>query len=226
MKKYAVIVAGGSGTRMGADIPKQFIEVGGKPVLMHTIEAFKRYDSSLQIVLVLPESQFEYWQELCTKFEFKISHEIAKGGVSRFHSVQNGLSCIKEEALIAIHDGVRPFVSKQTLDNCFLMAIEKGNAIPVLDAYESVRLVDGVGSIAYDRDRVKLVQTPQVFDSKVLMIAYNQKFSPLFTDDASVVEANGGIINLVEGNRENIKLTTPMDLILAEAFLSKGILKE
>ncbi len=222
MTNYAIIVAGGSGTRMGSSIPKQFLEINGLPVLMHTINTFHSFDASLQLILVLPESQIDYWQELCNKHQFKVKHTIAKGGETRFQSVKNGLTFIQSPALIGIHDGVRPFVSPDTLKRCYHHAKALGNAIPVLDAFESIRQIEEDCSRALDRSTIKLVQTPQVFHSDILLPAYNQKFTPLFTDDASVVEAYGKTIHLVAGNRENIKITTPFDLVLAEAFISAG----
>ncbi|WP_439182040.1 2-C-methyl-D-erythritol 4-phosphate cytidylyltransferase [Carboxylicivirga taeanensis] len=222
MTNYAIIVAGGSGTRMGSHIPKQFLKINGLPVLMHTITTFYNFDASLQLILVLPEDQMAYWQELCQQHQFTIEHSIAKGGTTRFESVKNGLRHIKAPALVGIHDGVRPFVSPDTLKRCYHHAKALGNAIPVLDAFESVRQVNDECSKALDRSTIKLVQTPQVFHTDNLLPAYNQPYTPLFTDDASVVEAYGKTIHLVAGNRENIKITTPFDLVLAEAFIKAG----
>ncbi len=223
MTNYAIIVAGGSGTRMGSEIPKQFLKINGLPVLMHTLNTFYSFDTAIKLILVLPEDQIAYWKELCTTHQFEIVHEIAKGGSTRFESVKNGLALIKTPALIGIHDGVRPFVSHDSLNRCYHHARALGNAIPVLDAYESVREVKNGLSKALDRTSIKLVQTPQVFHSDLLMPAYEQAYNPLFTDDASVVEACGKTIHLVAGNRENIKITTPFDLILAEAFIKAGL---
>jgi 2-C-methyl-D-erythritol 4-phosphate cytidylyltransferase len=225
MTNYAVIVAGGSGTRMGSDIPKQFLKINDLPVLMHTINTFHNFDSGMKLILVLPESQIDYWQQLCTEHQFEVQHQIAKGGSTRFDSVKNGLALIDESALIGIHDGVRPFVSPDTLKRCYHHAKALGNAIPVLDAFESIRQVNDECSQARDRTSIKLVQTPQVFSSDILMAAYTQKYSSLFTDDASVVEKYGKTIHLVAGNRENIKITTPFDLVLAEAFIKAGFEK-
>jgi len=222
MTNYAVIVAGGSGTRMGSAIPKQFLKINDLPVLMHTINTFHNFDASMQIILVLPESQVDYWQTLCNEHQFNVEHTIAKGGETRFESVKNGLSKVKEPALIGIHDGVRPFVSPDTLKRCYHHAQALGNAIPVLDAFESIRQIEEDCSKALDRSTIKLVQTPQVFKSEVLLPAYQQEYSTLFTDDASVVETYGKTIHLVAGNRENIKITTPFDLVLAEAFIKSG----
>ena len=220
--KIAIIVAGGKGTRMQADIPKQFIEIHGKPVLMHTLEAFHRYDDSIQLMLVLPASQLNAWKKLCLKHAFLLPHQIVSGGETRYNSVLNGLAQIKTPALIAVHDGVRPFVSNGTIKRCFDEAEKHGSAIPVIDIVDSIRQITKTGSQSVDRTNYKLVQTPQVFDSEILKKAYEQDFSALFTDDASVVEALGLKITLVEGNRENIKITTAFDLVLAETVLSSG----
>jgi len=220
--KIAIIVAGGKGTRMQAEIPKQFIEIHGKPVLMHTLEAFHRYDDSIQLILVLPASQLNAWKKLCLKHAFLLPHQIVSGGETRYNSVLNGLSQIKTPALIAVHDGVRPFVSNGTIKRCFDEAEKHGSAIPVIDIVDSIRQITKTGSQSVDRTNYKLVQTPQVFDSEILKKAYEQDFSTLFTDDASVVEALGLKITLVEGNRENIKITTAFDLILAETVISSG----
>ena len=220
--KIAIIVAGGKGTRMQAEIPKQFIEIHGKPVLMHTLEAFHRYDDSIQLILVLPASQLNAWKKLCLKHAFLLPHQIVSGGETRYNSVLNGLSQIKTPALIAVHDGVRPFVSNGTIKRCFDEAEKHGSAIPVIDIVDSIRQITKTGSQSVDRTNYKLVQTPQVFDSEILKKAYEQDFSTLFTDDASVVEALGLKITLVEGNRENIKITTAFDLVLAETVLSSG----
>jgi len=220
--KIAIIVAGGKGTRMQAEIPKQFIEIHGKPVLMHTLEAFHRYDDSIQLILVLPASQLNAWKKLCLKHAFLLPHQIVSGGETRYNSVLNGLAQIKTPALIAVHDGVRPFVSNGTIKRCFDEAEKHGSAIPVIDIVDSIRQITKTGSQSVDRTNYKLVQTPQVFDSEILKKAYEQDFSTLFTDDASVVEALGLKITLVEGNRENIKITTAFDLILAETVISSG----
>lgn len=222
MTNYAVIVAGGSGTRMGSEIPKQFLKINKLPVLMHTLNAFYNFDASIKIILVLPENQIPYWNQLCDEHQFDITHEIIRGGSTRFESVKKGISRVQTPALIGVHDGVRPFVSPNTLKRCYHHAKALGNAIPVLDAYESVRQITEDCSKALDRSTIKLVQTPQVFHSDVLMPAYEQAYNPLFTDDASVVEAHGTTIHLVAGNRENIKITTPSDLVPAETYINAG----
>ena len=216
MKKHIIIVAGGKGLRMGGDIPKQFLPVGGKPVLMRTLEAFHAYDASMQLILVLPVSQQAYWKQLCEEYQFDLAHEIADGGETRFHSVKNGLSLVKEDGLVGVHDGVRPFVSQEVIARCYEEALSLKAVIPVIGVVETVRHLSEEGSETVPRDQYKLVQTPQVFDSVLLNQAYQQPYTELFTDDASVVEALGKEVHLVEGNRENIKLTTPFDLKLAE----------
>lgn len=218
MNKYILIVAGGKGLRMGGDIPKQFLPIGGKPVLMRTMEAFHSYDSSIHIILVLPVSQQAYWKELCETYHFALSHRIADGGETRFHSVKNGLELVDKEGLVGVHDGVRPFVSQEVIARCFSEAETKKAVIPVIGVVETVRHLTGEGSETVPRDQYKLVQTPQVFEVSLLKKAYDQSFTADFTDDASVVEAMGEKIWLVEGNRENIKLTTPFDLKLAEVL--------
>jgi 2-C-methyl-D-erythritol 4-phosphate cytidylyltransferase len=224
MHKYAIIVAGGKGERMGVSTPKQFLELAGKPILMHTLEKFKQTIPTIKIILALPENQINFWEELCYKYEFvNTPHQIVKGGETRFHSVQNALKLVKEKSIVAIHDGVRPLVSSQTITNCFNEAETKGNAIPVIDVIESLRHVPKQDNTnkAVARSCYKLVQTPQCFTSETILKAYQQEFDIAFTDDASVVEKLGETIHLVEGNRENIKITTQEDIIIAEALITK-----
>ena len=220
MKKHIIIVAGGKGLRMGGDIPKQFLPVCGKPVLMRTLEAFHAYDSSIHMILVLPVSQQEYWKELCAEYDFTLSHDIADGGETRFHSVMNGLALVEGDGLVGVHDGVRPFVSQEVIARCYEEASLKKAVIPVIGVVETVRQLTVEGSMTVPRDQYKLVQTPQVFEVALLRKAYQQNYTEMFTDDASVVEALGAKVHLVEGNRENIKLTTPFDLQLAEMLCS------
>jgi 2-C-methyl-D-erythritol 4-phosphate cytidylyltransferase len=222
MQKTVLIVAGGSGSRMNSEIPKQFIEVNDKPILMYTIMRFIEYDPDISIRLVLPENQILFWKALCIKHDFVVEHEIFTGGLTRFHSVKNGLKGLSNDGLIAIHDGVRPFVDVKTIQRCFLVAEEYGAAVPVVGVQETIRKADGEYSYTVDRNSFKLVQTPQVFDAQLLREAYNQEFDESFTDDASVFESTGKLVMLVEGNRENIKITTPVDLIVARAFLNKN----
>jgi 2-C-methyl-D-erythritol 4-phosphate cytidylyltransferase len=216
MNKYAIVVAGGKGLRMGADIPKQFLPLAGKPVLMHTLEAFYRYDSEMKIILVLPVSQQAFWKKLCLDHGFDVPHRIANGGESRYDSVKNGLALTEGEALVAIHDGVRPFLNTGLIARCFAKAAEKGSAIPVFELTESLRRIEGKVSFSEPRDAYRSVQTPQTFRLDILKKAYELPNCDRFTDDASIVEAAGFPIDLVEGLRENIKITTPLDLLLAE----------
>lgn len=215
MTRYALIVAGGKGLRMGGELPKQFIPVGGKPVLMRTMEAFYDSDSEIQIILVLPHSQQDYWRQLCRECRFSLPHVIADGGETRFHSVKNGLALVKIPALVGVHDGVRPFVSPEVIARCYKLAAEKKAVVPVIEVVETVRRLTGDGSVTVNRDDYRLVQTPQVFDAELLKKAYGQAYTSLFTDDASVVEALGESVFLTEGNKENIKITTPFDLKIA-----------
>lgn len=219
-QKYVIIVAGGSGKRMGAEIPKQFIQVAQLPILMHTIACFYKFENTINIIVVLPESQHKYWNELVRKYNFSIEHTVATGGSERFHSVLNGLQLISKNALVAIHDGVRPLVNNATIKNCFKIADQCGAVIPVVPATESIRKVTENASLAVDRSKYFMVQTPQVFQSEILLKAYEQEFDPKFTDDASVVEKAGFEIKLTEGNPENIKITRPMDLKVATVLLS------
>lgn len=215
MDYYVLIVAGGKGLRMGGDIPKQFLPIGGKPILMRTIEAFRSVLDDVKIVLVLPADQHDYWQELCRNHDFRSPELIANGGATRFHSVSNGLSLLPDDkdAVVGVHDGVRPFVSAETIRRCFSAAAEGKAVVPVVPVVETLRqiLPDGK-SLTRPRDEYRLVQTPQTFPLALLKEAYRQPFSEAFTDDASVVEALGKEITMVEGNRENIKITTPSDL--------------
>ena len=216
-----VIVAGGKGNRMGAEIPKQFIELDGKPILIHTIEKFYNHNPNYKIRVVLPKQEIDNWNSLCKSFSFPIAHEIKEGGNTRFQSVKNGLEGLTPDGIIAIHDGVRPLVSKETINRCLQAVDEHEAVIPVIAPYESVREIIDNNSNPVDRTKYVLIQTPQVFKAEVLIKAYEQPESDEFTDDATVVEKLGHKIHLAEGNRENIKLTTPIDLILAEALLKK-----
>ena len=218
---YTIIVAGGKGMRMGKDLPKQFLPIDGTPILMHTLQAFYDYDPSMTLIVVLPSDQQAYWSKLCGDYHFTIPHVVVKGGETRFHSVKNGLASIKGEGLVAVHDGVRPFVHCATIDRCFAAAQESGAAVPVVEVVDSLRKVEDEESKAVSRRDYRIVQTPQVFDISLLKEAYKQPYTVDFTDDASVVEAYGRKISLVEGNRENIKITSPFDLVIAEAFLNK-----
>lgn len=236
-KDYVIIVAGGKGLRMGSDIPKQFLPIGGRPVLMRTIERFREYSAELQIILVLPKTQQDYWQELCRKYNFPLPsageagrglYQLADGGETRFHSVQHGLALIPDDAegVIGVHDGVRPFPAVDVIRNCYETARQKKAVIPVVPVVETLRHInppsrsggDG-GGFTVPRSDYRLVQTPQTFDIQLLKAANRQPYNDGFTDDASVVESYGHPITLVEGNRENIKITTPYDLKIAEVLI-------
>ena len=218
---YIIIVAGGKGLRMGSDIPKQFLPIGGKPVLMRTLERFREYSKDIQIILVLPEAQQAYWHQLCQEYHFDVEYTLANGGQTRFHSVQNGLAKVPDDAIgvVGVHDGVRPFPSIEVIRNCYTTAREKKAVIPVIPVVETVRHLEGEQSKTVPRDAYRLVQTPQTFDIQLLKAANRQPYNDGFTDDASVVEAFGYEITLVEGNRENIKITTPYDLKIAEVLV-------
>jgi 2-C-methyl-D-erythritol 4-phosphate cytidylyltransferase len=219
MELYVVIVAGGSGKRMGAEIPKQFLELAGRPVLMHTIERFKTFNESIEIITVLPENQLRFWIDLQKKYSFTIPHTLVKGGSTRFLSVKNGLEFVNSQGLVAIHDGVRPFVSIDTIKRCFETAERLGNAIPSISPTESLRIVKGEDTVPVSRFEIKQIQTPQVFRAELIKNAYLQNYSTDFSDDATVLEKTGEKINLIEGNRENIKITNPEDLLISDALL-------
>ena len=218
---YIIIVAGGKGLRMGSDIPKQFLPIGGKPVLMRTLERFRAYSSALQIILVLPEAQQDYWRKLCEEYHFDVDYNLANGGQTRFHSVQNGLALVPDDAegVVGVHDGVRPFPSIEVIRNCYETARTAKAVIPVIPVVETVRHLEGDKSVTVPRGDYRLVQTPQTFDIQLLKAANRQPYNDGFTDDASVVESYGHAITLVEGNRENIKITTPYDLKIAEILI-------
>jgi 2-C-methyl-D-erythritol 4-phosphate cytidylyltransferase len=220
MNLYALIVAGGAGKRMGTDIPKQFLELAGKPVLMHSIERFRRFDNTIGIIVVIPENQFVLWENLREKHSFSVSHTLVKGGSSRFFSVKNGLQEVEDNAIVAIHDGVRPLVSTNTIIRCFRAAEEFGNGIPVINMSDSVRMITEKGNIPVNRHSLRIIQTPQVFNARLIKKAYLRDFSPEITDDAMLLEKTGEMIHLVEGNRENIKITNPEDLVIAGALIN------
>jgi 2-C-methyl-D-erythritol 4-phosphate cytidylyltransferase len=237
VKKYCIIVAGGSGRRMNSAIPKQFLLLEGRPLLMHTIERFSSFDASMHIIVVLPAEHHSLWKSLCGEYPFDIPHRVVAGGEERFHSVKAGLEAVREAAaahgspgqdtediLIAIHDGVRPLVSHDTIWRCFADAEEFGNAVPFIEPADSVRILEGDNSRPVARTEVRLIQTPQVFRGSVIMNAYKHGFDPSFTDDATVAEAAGIRIHLTHGNRENIKITTPGDLAVAQTLA--GLLKQ
>lgn len=216
-----IIVAGGSGSRMGSETPKQFLLLAGKPVLMHTVQIFHSFDAGIQIVLVLPFQHIETWNRLCSEYRFLLPHQIAAGGKQRFNSVKNGLDLIEHNGFVAIHDGVRPLVTEKVIASCFEAAAIHGGAIPVIKPGESLRRVEGKISSPVGREKFRLVQTPQVFKVELIKKAYKKDFEKQFTDDATVFEAAGYQVKLVEGNPENIKITRPADLIMAESLISQ-----
>lgn len=216
-----IIVAGGTGSRMKSDVPKQFMLLCGEPVLMHTMKLFYNYDPDIHQILVLNSLLTETWKKLCAEFGFKLKHVVAEGGPERYHSVKNGLRYVENrDALVAVHDAVRPLVSPEVISLVMKEAAVYGNAIPVVPVSESLRIKEGAMNKAADRKKFFIVQTPQCFRADVLHNAYRQNYDELFTDDAIVVEAAGERIRLVEGNAENIKITAANDLIIAEALLS------
>jgi 2-C-methyl-D-erythritol 4-phosphate cytidylyltransferase len=214
MNRYAVIVAAGSGMRMGVPIPKQFLEVGGRPILMHILNRFVAFDASIRLVVVLHPDYIEFWRSLCEKHDYSVPHSIVSGGSERFFSVQKAIQSLvdTEEAIVGIHDAVRPMVSVATLERCYATAQETGSAVPCISVNDSMRIVDADGNRSISRSSLRIIQTPQCFRLNLLRRAFTQEYNTAFTDDASVVEALGESIELVEGNRENIKVTTPEDM--------------
>ncbi|WP_395626540.1 2-C-methyl-D-erythritol 4-phosphate cytidylyltransferase [Daejeonella sp.] len=222
MKYYAIIVGGGSGSRMQSETPKQFMLLNGKPILMHTIEAFYYSDLKPEIILVLNIDYHIFWENLCIKYKFSVPHTLVKGGLQRFNSVKNGINLIKGKAIIAIHDAVRPLPSNKLITRSFIAAEATGNAIAALKSKDSVRQQNGNLSKSLNRDQIYLVQTPQTFKSEILSKAYKQDYRNEFTDDASVVERMGISINIIEGESQNIKITFPEDILLAEFLLNRN----
>lgn len=220
---YALIVAGGSGNRMNSAVPKQFMLLNNKPVLMHTIERFIKFSGNMQVWVVLPENQFETWKELCSEYNFTTEHKLVAGGTERFYSVKNGLDALPDDGLVFIHDGVRPLVSNETIKLCLNATLEFGNAVPVLPVVESLRQVKFGHSKMVNRKHFVAIQTPQVFKTAEIKAAYALGYDPSFTDDTSVLERTGTEIHLVEGNRENIKITHPLDFKIAEVLFDNII---
>ena len=220
MKKFAVIVAGGTGNRMNSSVPKQFLLLNGKPVLYYTLHTFLKAYDDLQVILVLPEEYIAAGQEIIDAFFDYKRIQITVGGRTRFHSVQNGLQLVTEESIVFVHDAVRCLVSADLIHRCYAAAIENGSAIPVIDSKDSVRLLSEDGNEAIERNNIKLVQTPQTFHSKIILPAFNIDYKDKFTDEATVVEAYGLKVQLVEGEENNIKITRPIDLVIAENFLA------
>lgn len=221
MEKYAVIVAGGKGLRMGNAVPKQFLPLAGKPVLYHTIKAFADAYADMKLVLVLPEEQLSYAQIVLQAFPDRIDITIVTGGETRFHSVQNGLKAVNENAVVFVHDGVRPMVSTELIRACYEQAVEKGSAIPAIAVTDSMRMVHGDSSHPVNREQMRSIQTPQTFRTDILLPAFEQEYTDAFTDEATVVEAYGEEVYLIEGEKKNIKLTTPEDMMIAEMVLKE-----
>ncbi len=223
MQKYIIIVAGGSGVRMNSSVPKQFMELQGKPIIMHSIQKFVDAIPQISIVLVLSTNHQQQWITLCKKHNFNYKYQLAEGGETRFQSVKNGLALVPENCMVGVHDAARPLISNQIIINAFETAEQKGNASPAILLSESIREVEGESNKAIDRSKIFIIQTPQCFKSTLLKNAFLQTYRSTFTDDASVLEAMGEKINLIEGHRENIKITTPQDLIIAEVLMKESL---
>lgn len=219
MKKYAVIVAGGKGLRMGSAVPKQFLPLNGHPILYHTIKAFADAYADMQLVLVLPQDQLSYAQMVLQSFPERIDITIVAGGETRYHSVQNGLKVVDENSIVFVHDGVRPLVTTDLIHRCYEQAVDKGSAIPAIPVADSMRILEDEDSRPIDREQMRIIQTPQTFKAEVILPAFAQEYQAAFTDEATVVEAYGDNVYLVQGERSNIKVTTPEDMIVAEALL-------
>jgi 2-C-methyl-D-erythritol 4-phosphate cytidylyltransferase len=217
--RYVIIVAGGAGNRMQTATPKQFLKLNGKPIVMHSIYKFASSGLNPEIILVLQKEQHEYWKQLCSEHNFTTPHKLAEGGETRFHSVKNGLFHIKGEGIVGIHDAVRPLVNPKTIVTAFKAAEMYGNAVPAIPLNDSIRQIDSTKSLAVDRSRFCSVQTPQCFTTQILKKAYTKEFKNQFTDDATLVESTGEKIHLIDGTPDNIKITTPLDLAIAEALL-------
>lgn len=216
---YVIIVAGGQGTRMGNAVPKQFLELNGKPILFYTIQTFYNAVPDAHIILVLPQQHLSYVQMVLQHLQERIDITLVSGGESRFHSVKNGLNLVSNDAIVLVHDGVRPLVSKDLIKRCILQANQKGSAIPSIPVTDSIRMVHEDTSKPIDRNLLRIIQTPQTFKSSILLPAFQQEYSTSFTDEATVVEAYGEQVFLVDGERNNIKITTPEDMVIAEAIL-------
>lgn len=222
MKKYAVLVAGGSGTRMGCTVPKQFLVLAGKPVLLHSIEKFLEAFFDIEIILVIHPSFIEQAKALIKSLPAASKISVIPGGETRFHSVKNGLKQVKEGAVVFVHDAVRCLVSESLIHCCYEQALSKGSAIPAISITDSVRMIDGDTTKVIDRNLLKAIQTPQTFRSEIILPAFEQEYNNAFTDEATVVEAAGQEVFLIEGEKENIKITVPADLIIAEHLVNKS----
>jgi 2-C-methyl-D-erythritol 4-phosphate cytidylyltransferase len=221
MQKTVIIVAGGLGLRMNSELPKQFLPINDLPLIFHTIRTFHTYDNNLRFLIALHPNYFKLFLSLVEKHTPGIRYELTQGGDTRFQTVKTALQQVTDEEIVAVHDAVRPFVSHPVIRECFSIAEQKGNAIPVVGVIDSLRVADQKGNRPVNRSEMRIVQTPQVFQSKILRAAYQQNYHPSFTDDATVLETLGISINLVEGNSENIKITTPDDLLFAEYRLNQ-----
>lgn len=220
IRKYAVIVAGGKGIRMGSAVPKQFLPLQGKPLLCHAVEAFAEAIPGIRLILVLPADQLGSAQTVLRSYIGNINVTTVAGGETRYHSVQNGLKHVPDDGVVFIHDGARPLVSTELIQRCYKQAIEKGSAVPAVPVTESVRLIEDGVSHPLDRDMLRIIQTPQTFRTNLILPAFQQEYKPSFTDEATVLEANGTTVALIDGMYENIKVTTPEDMIIAEAILN------
>ena len=222
VKQAVIFVAGGTGTRMGSPLPKQFLTLNNTPILIHTLRNFFSFNRNFEMIVVMHHDYISFWKDLCLQFEDVPEHTVVAGGEERFHSVKNGIEAVSADVQhIAIHDAVRPLVSHETLTRCFNTLNEHNAVVPAIPINDSIREVHGLFNKSLDRSLYKRIQTPQCFESSMLKEAYSKPFSPLFTDDASVVEANGHSVFLVEGNLENIKITSPIDLLVGESLTSK-----
>jgi len=221
MKKQVIIAAGGTGQRIGREVPKQFLLLAGRPMLMHTIGVFHSYSPEVVITVALPEDAFEQWNALCRLHDFTICHHLVKGGQTRFHSVRNATRTIDSNGLVAVHDAARPLVTAETIARLYEAAAQHDSAIPVVEVNDSIREITETASIPADRKRFRIVQTPQCFRADLLIRAYQQDYQDKFTDDATVVETMGMRINLVPGDTGNMKITRPIDLLVAETLLKE-----
>ncbi|MFI4962681.1 MAG: 2-C-methyl-D-erythritol 4-phosphate cytidylyltransferase [Legionellales bacterium] len=219
IKKYAIIVAGGKGTRMGAVVPKQFLPLNGKPLLCYPIEAFAQAIPDIHLILVIPPDQLRSAQTVLRSYLGGVNVTIVSGGETRYHSVQNGLKEVKDDGVIFVHDGARPLVSGELILRCFLQAVEKGSAIPAVPVTESIRVVDDGNSRPLNREHIRIIQTPQTFNTRIILPAFRQEYQASFTDEATVVEAYGEKVHLIEGARDNVKVTTLEDMLIAEVLL-------
>jgi 2-C-methyl-D-erythritol 4-phosphate cytidylyltransferase len=223
MEKFAVLVAGGKGVRMGSALPKQFLPLQERPVLYYSLKAFLDAYPDIHIILVLPQDQLSYAQMVLQWFPERIDMTIVAGGETRYHSVQNGLKVVKENSIVFVHDGVRPLVSVDLIRRCYDQAVEKGSAIPAIAVSDSIRMIDGDNSKPVNREYLRSIQTPQTFRFEIVLPAFAQAYTEAFTDEATVVEMNGGNVHLIEGEKSNIKVTTPEDMVLAEALLKERL---